>query len=318
MTTNPNEHRTLSGLPIDPLYSPERLADAGFDPAADLGNPGAFPFTRGAYPTMYRGRSVDPPPDRRLWHRPGHQRALPLPPGSRADRSQHRLRPPDAHRLRLRPRASRGRGGPLGRRHRHRRRHGRAFRRHPPGTGQRLPHHQPPGHRAAGNVPPQRGASGNPVVSPARHRPERLPQGVPRPEDLRPSAGPGPASHHRRRRVLHPARAQLVHHLHQRLPHPRGRLRRRAGTGVHRRPGHGLRGVRPMRRGLGRGRVRAQPVPLLRRAQRLLRGDRQVPRRSPPVGAPDARPLRRHPARSPCGCASTPKPWAPRWCARTR
>ena len=47
---------TLSGLPIEPLYSPEQLAAIGFDPTADLGNPGEFPFTRGAYPNMYRGR----------------------------------------------------------------------------------------------------------------------------------------------------------------------------------------------------------------------------------------------------------------------
>src|SRR5881398_2227285 len=33
---------------------PEDLA--GRDPARDVGFPGAFPFTRGIYPTMYRGR----------------------------------------------------------------------------------------------------------------------------------------------------------------------------------------------------------------------------------------------------------------------
>ena len=48
--------RTLSGLPIEPLYTPDGLAAGGHDPAQDLGNPGEFPFTRGAYPTMYRGR----------------------------------------------------------------------------------------------------------------------------------------------------------------------------------------------------------------------------------------------------------------------
>jgi methylmalonyl-CoA mutase, N-terminal domain len=41
---------TPSGIPIKPLYTP---ADAG-EPA--LGLPGEFPFTRGVYPTMYRGR----------------------------------------------------------------------------------------------------------------------------------------------------------------------------------------------------------------------------------------------------------------------
>ena len=41
---------TPSGIPIKPLYT---AADAG---DVDLGAPGAFPFTRGVYPTMYRGR----------------------------------------------------------------------------------------------------------------------------------------------------------------------------------------------------------------------------------------------------------------------
>lgn len=41
---------TPSGIPIKPLYS---AADAG---DVELGLPGEFPFTRGVYPTMYRGR----------------------------------------------------------------------------------------------------------------------------------------------------------------------------------------------------------------------------------------------------------------------
>ena len=41
---------TPSGIPIKPLYT---AADSG---DADLGAPGEFPFTRGVYPTMYRGR----------------------------------------------------------------------------------------------------------------------------------------------------------------------------------------------------------------------------------------------------------------------
>jgi methylmalonyl-CoA mutase N-terminal domain/subunit len=46
--------RTLSGEPLESLYTPEDLAS--FDPQAKLGDPGAYPFTRGVYPTMYRGR----------------------------------------------------------------------------------------------------------------------------------------------------------------------------------------------------------------------------------------------------------------------
>ena len=45
---------TLSGLPIDRLYTEYNLADGNPDDA--LGYPGEYPFTRGIYPTMYRGR----------------------------------------------------------------------------------------------------------------------------------------------------------------------------------------------------------------------------------------------------------------------
>ncbi|MFJ7901211.1 methylmalonyl-CoA mutase [Streptomyces sp. NPDC096198] len=43
-----------SGLPVEPVYGPDALA--GWDPAEQLGEPGAYPFTRGVYPTMYTGR----------------------------------------------------------------------------------------------------------------------------------------------------------------------------------------------------------------------------------------------------------------------
>jgi methylmalonyl-CoA mutase N-terminal domain/subunit len=42
-----------SGLPIEAVYRP---ADAKVDYAGDLNDPGAFPFTRGVQPSMYRGR----------------------------------------------------------------------------------------------------------------------------------------------------------------------------------------------------------------------------------------------------------------------
>jgi methylmalonyl-CoA mutase N-terminal domain/subunit len=44
---------TDSGIPVDAVYGPEQALD---DPAAQLGAPGEFPFTRGVHPTMYRGR----------------------------------------------------------------------------------------------------------------------------------------------------------------------------------------------------------------------------------------------------------------------
>jgi methylmalonyl-CoA mutase, N-terminal domain len=45
---------TLSGLPIDRLYTEEDLHH--WNPDYALGYPGEFPYTRGIYPTMYRGR----------------------------------------------------------------------------------------------------------------------------------------------------------------------------------------------------------------------------------------------------------------------
>src|ERR1700737_2502390 len=44
---------TLSGEPIKPLYTDRDLPD---DPAASIGLPGEPPYTRGVYPSMYRGR----------------------------------------------------------------------------------------------------------------------------------------------------------------------------------------------------------------------------------------------------------------------
>ncbi len=47
------EYRTVSGLPVQRVYTPEDIADTPFEA---IGFPGQYPFTRGPYPTMYRGR----------------------------------------------------------------------------------------------------------------------------------------------------------------------------------------------------------------------------------------------------------------------
>ncbi|TVP66157.1 MAG: methylmalonyl-CoA mutase [Nitriliruptor sp.] len=49
-----DEHTSISGFPIEAVYGPDHLAD--FDAEVQLGEPGSFPFTRGIYPNMYRGR----------------------------------------------------------------------------------------------------------------------------------------------------------------------------------------------------------------------------------------------------------------------
>ena len=48
------EFISRSGIPIKRLYTPEDMSQ--FNYAEDLGYPGEYPFTRGIYPTMYRGR----------------------------------------------------------------------------------------------------------------------------------------------------------------------------------------------------------------------------------------------------------------------
>ncbi len=46
-------YRTGSGLPVQRVYTPEDIAGTSVE---DIGLPGCYPFTRGPYPTMYRGR----------------------------------------------------------------------------------------------------------------------------------------------------------------------------------------------------------------------------------------------------------------------
>jgi len=48
------EYRTVSGLPVKRVYTPEDVASTPFEA---IGLPGQWPFTRGPYPTMYRGRN---------------------------------------------------------------------------------------------------------------------------------------------------------------------------------------------------------------------------------------------------------------------
>jgi methylmalonyl-CoA mutase, N-terminal domain len=44
---------TISGLENEPLYTPDNV-EVDYD--RDLGYPGVYPYTRGVYPSMYRGR----------------------------------------------------------------------------------------------------------------------------------------------------------------------------------------------------------------------------------------------------------------------
>src|SRR3954470_14433797 len=47
------KYETLSGIPVERVYTPEHVAGTPFE---EIGLPGKYPYTRGPYPTMYRGR----------------------------------------------------------------------------------------------------------------------------------------------------------------------------------------------------------------------------------------------------------------------
>ena len=119
---------TISGRPIDRLYTPDSLA--GFDTPRDLSQPGEFPYTRGIHPTGYRGR---------LWTmrqfagygtpEETNERYKTLLAGGR-HRPERRLRSADADGTRPRSRAVARRSREVRRQHRVAGRHGTAVRRH--------------------------------------------------------------------------------------------------------------------------------------------------------------------------------------------
>jgi methylmalonyl-CoA mutase N-terminal domain/subunit len=50
------EFTTVSGEPVQPVYTPDDLRRTDFDYDRDLGDPGQYPFTRGIHASMYRGK----------------------------------------------------------------------------------------------------------------------------------------------------------------------------------------------------------------------------------------------------------------------
>jgi len=54
MTQN-GKYSTASAIPVQSVYRPRDLDDAGISYAADLGDPGAYPYVRGIETEMYRG-----------------------------------------------------------------------------------------------------------------------------------------------------------------------------------------------------------------------------------------------------------------------
>ena len=52
----PAARQTQSGIPLKVVYTREKISAAAGTRQTSLGTPGEFPFTRGIYPTMYRGK----------------------------------------------------------------------------------------------------------------------------------------------------------------------------------------------------------------------------------------------------------------------
>ena len=85
---------------------------------------------------------------------------------------------------------------------------------------------------------------GIPRAKICRDDPERHPQGVHRARDVHLPGGAAPAADHRHLRVLQRRGAALEHHLHLRLPHPRGGGDGGAGGRLHLRQRAGVRAAR--------------------------------------------------------------------------
>ena len=76
---------TLSGTPVEPVYGP---ADgAGYPGFERIGWPGEFPYTRGLYPTGYRGRTWTIRQFAGFGNAAADQRALQDDPGRRRRRA---------------------------------------------------------------------------------------------------------------------------------------------------------------------------------------------------------------------------------------
>ena len=230
-----DERRTDSGIEIAARLHRRGSGAARLRPRARPGRrPAALPFTRGIYPTMYRGR---------LWTMRQYagmatarrdERPLPLPARSGPDRPVRRLRPADADGPRLGPSPRRGRGGQDRR-------------------GDRLA--ATTWRRLFDAIPLDRVSTSMTINATApillllyelvaeeqgvaadadqRHRAERHPQGVRGARHLHLPAGAVDAADHRPVRLLRRAHPALEHDLDQRLPHARGRLDGRPGDRVH-------------------------------------------------------------------------------------
>ena len=224
-----------------PVYTADDLAASGFEAERDLGQPGEYPFTRGVYPTMYRGRlwtmrqyagmATAEETNERFRYlldqgQTGISVAFDLPTQMGLD-SDH-------------PRAE-GEVGKTGVAIDSVDDMARLLRRHPARPGVDVDDDQRDGADPAAALRAGGRGAGRRRLGDQRHRAERHPQGVRRARHVHLPARAVDATDHRPVRLLRRARAAVEHDLDQRLPHARGRLDRRAGDRVHARRRHRLR-----------------------------------------------------------------------------
>ena len=276
---------TISGAEVEPLATP---ATSTLDYERDLGYPGAFPFTRGVYPSMYRGRlwtmrqfagfGTAQETNERFRYLLDHGQtglscAFDMPALMGVDSDSPRAVGEVGREGVAMASLEDMRDPLLG---------------DPARRGLDVDDDQLVGGDRARDVPRRRRGAGRPARPAPRDDPDGHPQGVHRAEGVHLPAGAVDAARHRHGRVLRGGDAALASDLDLRLPHPRGGLDRRAGARVHAQERLHLRRVGARARARRR-RVRAAPLLLLQRAPRLLRGDREVPRGTPHLGARDAR-----------------------------
>ncbi len=221
---------TISGVENEPLYSPENVE---LDYERDLGWPGAYPFTRGVYPSMYRGRlwtmrqfagfgTAEETNARFRYLRDHGQTGLstafdmPTLMGYDSDhpRSLGEVGREGVAVDSLADMETLFDGIPLGE----------------VSTSMTI---NGPAAMLLGVLRVRGRGAGRRVGAAARHRPDGHPQGVHRAEGVDLPAGAVDAARRGHDRVVHGAAAADAPGLDLGLPHPRGRLERGAGARVH-------------------------------------------------------------------------------------
>ena len=221
---------TISGEPVKPLYTRE---DVPADPDADLGYPGEFPFTRGVYPSMYRGRlwtmrqfagfGTAEETNERFRYLLDHGQTglstafdMPTLMGLDSDhaRSLGEVGVEGVAIDTVDDMETLFAGIPLDE------------------VTTSMTINAPAAIMLAFYVV-RRGGAGGPRRPARRHDPDRHPQGVHRPEGVVLPDRAGDAPRHRHDRVVHRRDAPMAPDLDLGLPHPRGGLNGAAGAGIH-------------------------------------------------------------------------------------